>query len=105
MDDKNVVFLDWNYNLWDEGIENFYPISGRYFNAKVTGVTPDYAWLVTEDGVECFLFKNKVAGTRFQIQDLRDELTIGQSVKTKVIGYNKSTDKPQLKVSINLEEV
>ena len=104
MDDKNIVFLDWKYNLWDEGIEKFYPVCNKYFEAKVTGVATDRAWLVTVDGVECYLRKNKVAGTTFQVQDLTQILRKGQTVNAKVIGYNKIDDKSQLIVAIKIKE-
>ena len=102
MEDNVTISLNWTFDFWEAGIEKFYPINGKYFPARVTGVTPEQAWLVTENGIECYLRKERVSGTNFQIQDLRDELKSGQTVETKVIGYNHTPSKPQLRVAIRL---
>lgn len=96
MNDITSYRPNWRYDIWAD-IEEFFP-KGKMIYAKPTKVSCNYAFLTTENGVNCFLHKSKV-NSRFSVKDLTDVIENGITFECIVIDYNK--EKESLIVSLN----
>lgn len=92
-----IYQLNWQYDYWAD-IENCFP-KGCKVTAVVKSVMPNYAFLITTEGITCFLDKRKV-NSLWVVKDLTEKIRQGESFDCTVIDYNY--EKKSLTVSLNL---
>ncbi len=68
-------------------------------DCEVKSVERHFAFLKGALGVTCFLSKAKVAQL-WVVEDLRDEIRVGERLQCKVIDYN--VEEKRIKVSLKL---
>lgn len=54
-----IYQLNWQYDYWAD-IENCFP-KGGMVTAVVNKVTYNYAFLITAEGIICYLYKGKIS--------------------------------------------
>lgn len=99
MANEKIYNLDWGYDIWSD-IESCYPV-GTKLKCRVTRVQPHQAWLMSEEGVTCFLRKWQTM-SRWQVTDLTEELSQGDNFSVTVREYNK--EKHQLIISLDIHK-
>ncbi len=97
MTDIKIYTPKWTYDVWTD-IEGCFP-RGSIMDCEVKSVERHFAFLKGALGVTCFLSKAKVAQL-WVVEDLRDEIRVGEHLKCKVIDYN--LEKRSVNVSLKL---
>lgn len=99
MENEKIYDTDWSYDIWSD-IATAHPINSK-IKCRVTEVRPHQAWLMSDDGVVCFLRKWQVK-SRWQVTDLTEEMISGDSFMAIVRDYNNKNR--QLLISLDIIE-
>lgn len=98
MTDIKIYTPKWTYDVWTD-IEGCFPI-GSIIECEVEFVDRHFAILKGALGVKCFLSKAKVAQL-WVVEDLRDEIRIGERLKCKVIDYKVKERSVNVSLKLN----
>ena len=97
MNQQQIYEPKWCYDYW-ANIERVCPI-GSTITCKVTSIKPNYAFLKTKEGLNCFLGKDKISSP-WRITDLTQILSSDIEYECSVSGYN--FEKRGLVIALNL---
>mgnify|MGYP002603794014 CR=1 FL=1 len=97
MNNETIYKLNWQYDYWGD-IEKCFP-KGCKVTAVVNKVTYNYAFLITAEGIICYLYKGKISSP-WIVKDLTEVITLRESLNCTVADYD--FEKKRLIVSLNL---
>lgn len=97
MNQQKIYEPKWCYDYWAD-IESVCPI-GSTITCKVMSIKPNYAFLKTNEGLNCFLGKDKISSP-WRITYLTQILSSGVEYECSIVGYN--FEKRGLVIALNL---